>query len=37
MKKIFLAIAEILRAIFDPCGASKRINELTAIENDKGK
>ena len=37
MKNILLTILEILRAIFDPCGASKRINELTAVENDKGK
>lgn len=37
MKNILLTIFEILRAIFDPCGASKKINELTAIENGKGK
>lgn len=31
MKKIFLAIAEILRAVVDPCGAAKWINEQTVF------
>lgn len=31
MKKIFMAIAEILRAVIDPCGAAKWINEQTVF------
>lgn len=31
MKNILQAIAEILRAVIDPCGAAKWINEQTVF------
>lgn len=33
MKNILQAIAEILRAVIDPCGAAKWINEQIALNS----
>lgn len=33
MKNIFQAIAELLRAVIDPCGAAKWINAKVVVDN----